>query len=48
VIKEGVRTFRSEVHKLINYILNKEELPEEWKELIILINHRKYDKTIII
>ena len=32
----------------INSILNKEELPEEWKELIIVINYKKCDKTIII
>ena len=26
------RTIHSEIHKLINSILNKEKLPEEWKE----------------
>jgi len=35
-IKTGGRTFRSEIHKLVNSIWNKEELPEEWKESIIL------------
>jgi hypothetical protein len=44
----GIKAFCSEVHKLINSILNKEELPEEWKELIIVINYKKCDKTIII
>ena len=35
-IKAGGRTIRSEVHKLINSIWNKEELLEEWKERIYL------------
>jgi hypothetical protein len=30
--KAGGRTIRSEIHKLINSIWNKEELLEEWKE----------------
>jgi len=33
-IKAGGRTIHSEVHKFINSTWNKEELPEEWKELI--------------
>jgi hypothetical protein len=31
LIKTGGRTIRSEVHKHINSIWNKEELPEDWK-----------------
>jgi len=34
MIKAGGRTIRSEIHKFINSIWNKKELPEEWKELI--------------
>jgi hypothetical protein len=34
MIKAGGRTIRSEIHKFINYVWNKEELPEEGKELI--------------
>ena len=34
LIKSESRTIHSEIHKLINSIRNKEELPEEWKELI--------------
>jgi hypothetical protein len=34
-----------EIHKLIISILNKEELPEEWKELIIEPVYKKGDKT---
>jgi len=36
LIKAEGRTLRSEIHKLINSIWNKEELPEEWKESIIV------------
>jgi hypothetical protein len=36
LIKTGGKTIRSEIHKLINSDWNKEELPEEWKESIIL------------
>ena len=36
LIKAEGRTIRSEIHKLVNSIWNKEELPEEWKESIIL------------
>ena len=35
LIKAGCRKFRSEIHKLINYIWHKEEVSEEWKESII-------------
>jgi hypothetical protein len=35
-IKAWERTIRSEIHKLINSIWNKDELPEEWKESIIV------------
>jgi len=36
---------RSEIHKLINSIWNKEELPEEWKESITAPIYKKGDKT---
>jgi hypothetical protein len=35
LIKAGVRTIRCAIHKFIIAIWNKEELPEQWKELII-------------
>ena len=31
MIKAGGRAIHSEIHKLLNSIWNKEELPEEWK-----------------
>ena len=45
LMKVGVRTIRSVIHKLFTYIFNQEELPEEWKESIIVPNHKKGDKT---
>ena len=36
LIKAGGKTIRCEIHKLIISIWNKEELPEEWKESIIV------------
>jgi hypothetical protein len=35
----------SVIHKLINSIWNKEELPDEWKESIIVPIYKKGDKT---
>ena len=45
LIKEGGRTIRYQIHKLIVSIWNKEELPEEWKESIIVPIYKKGDKT---
>ena len=45
LLKAGGRTICSEIHKLIISIWNKEELPEEWKELIIVPIYKKGDKT---
>jgi hypothetical protein len=38
-------TLRSEIHKLINSIWSKEELPDQWKESIIVPIYKKGDKT---
>ena len=43
-IKARGRTIRSEINKLINSIWNKEELPEEWKESVVLPICKKGDK----
>ena len=48
MITAGRRKFprsRSEIHKLINSIWNKEELPEEWKESSIVPVYKKGDRT---
>ena len=45
LIKEGGRTNRHQIRKLIVCIWNKEELPEEWKQSIIVPIHKKWDQT---
>jgi len=45
LIKAGGRTICCAIHKLIISIWNKDELPEEWKESIIVPIHMKGDKT---
>jgi hypothetical protein len=45
LIKAGGSTIRSAIQKFIIAIWNKEELPGEWKESIIVPIHKKGDKT---
>jgi len=45
LIKADGRTIHSGIHKLISSIWNKEELPEETNELIIVPTYKKGDKT---
>jgi hypothetical protein len=45
LIKAGGRIIRSEVLKLILSVWNKEELPEEWKESVIVPIYKKDDKN---
>jgi hypothetical protein len=45
LIKAGGETLCSQRHKLICSVWNKEELPQQWKESIIIQIHEKGDKT---
>jgi hypothetical protein len=45
LIKAGGETLYSEIHRLICSIWNKEELPQQWKESMIVPIHKKGDKT---
>jgi hypothetical protein len=45
LIQAGGEILLSEIHKLINSVWNKEELPDEWNESIIVPVHRKGDRT---
>jgi hypothetical protein len=45
LIQAGGSTLCSEIHKLITCIWNKEELPEQWKECIIVPIYKKGDIT---
>jgi hypothetical protein len=48
LIKAGGRIIRSEIHKLIISICNKEELPEEWKGSVIVPTYKKGDKQTAV
>jgi hypothetical protein len=39
------RTICSELHKFVNSVWNKEELPVQWKELVTLPIYGKGDET---
>jgi hypothetical protein len=45
LIQAGGETLCLEIHKLIKFIWNKEQLPHQWKESIVVPNHKKGDKT---
>jgi hypothetical protein len=45
LIKAGGEILLSAIHKLITSVWNKEELPHQWKESIIVPIHKKGDKT---
>jgi hypothetical protein len=45
LIQAGNETLVSVIHKLITSIWNKKELPDQWKECIIVPIHKKGDKT---
>jgi hypothetical protein len=45
LIQAGGETMRSQIHKLINSISNKEELPDQWEESINVPIYKKGDKT---
>jgi hypothetical protein len=47
LIQAGVETV-SVIHKFINSIWNKEELPYQWKESIIVPIHKTGDKLTVI
>jgi hypothetical protein len=43
--KARVMILLSAIHRLINSVGNKEELPDQWKESVIVPVHKKGDKT---
>jgi hypothetical protein len=45
LIQAGGETLWSEIHKLINSVWNKEELPDQWKESITISVHKKGNKN---
>jgi hypothetical protein len=47
VIRDGSETLLSQIHKLINSVWNKEELPDQWKESIIVPVYKKGIKLTV-
>jgi hypothetical protein len=45
MIQAGGEILQTAIHELINSIWNKEELPDQWKESIIVPFHKNGDKT---
>jgi hypothetical protein len=45
LIQAGGGTLESDIHKLLNSIWSKEELPDQWKESIFVPIYEKGDKT---
>jgi hypothetical protein len=45
LIQAGEEKLRLESHELIKLIWNKEELPQQWKESLVVCIHQKGDKT---
>jgi hypothetical protein len=45
LIQAGGKMLLSTIHKQINSVWNKEELPDQWKEPIIVPVHRRVDKS---
>jgi hypothetical protein len=48
LIKAGEEKMHSETHKLIKLIWNKEKLPHQWKESIVIPIHKKGDKLAVV
>jgi hypothetical protein len=48
LIQAGGEILLSEMHKLINSVWNKEELPDQWKESIIVPIHKWVIKLTVI
>jgi hypothetical protein len=45
LIQAGGEILHSKIHELINSIWNMENLPDQWKESIIIPVHKKADQT---
>jgi hypothetical protein len=48
LIQVGGETLRSEIHKLVKLIWNKEQLPHQWKESVMVPIHKKVIKVNVV
>jgi hypothetical protein len=44
IMGELIQLGGSDIHELVNSVWNKEELPEQWKESIILPSYKELNK----
>jgi hypothetical protein len=47
LIQAGAETLRSEIHKLIHSVWNKEEFPDQWKGFVIVPIYKKAIKQTV-
>jgi ABC-type glycerol-3-phosphate transport system permease component len=48
LVQEGDEILSSKIHKLITSIWNKEELPDRWKESIIVLVYKNVIKLTVV
>jgi hypothetical protein len=48
MIQAGGNTLHSRIHELINPTMNKEEMPQQQKEFMIVLIYKSGDKTVVI
>jgi hypothetical protein len=46
LIQAGGNSLHSEIHKVTNFAWNREQLPQQWKEYIVVSIHMKTGKTL--
>jgi hypothetical protein len=46
LIQAGGKISQLDIHKLSNSVWNKEELPDHWKEYLIVPMHKKYKEYL--
>jgi hypothetical protein len=48
LIQAGGNILRSEIHKLVNSVWNKKELPQQWKEYILVPIYKRVNRTELV
>jgi hypothetical protein len=48
LVQAGSETLHPKIHKFMNSVWDEEELPDQWRESIIVPIYKKGDKTIVI
>jgi hypothetical protein len=48
LIRAGGKTLRTEIYKLVHFICNAKELPDQWKEYIFVQIYKKNNKQALL